>query len=272
MLECVINISEGRDHHVLDQLSTRVNRSLLDVHRDAHHNRSVFTLAGSDVQDDAIELTRLAVALLDVNLHQGAHPRLGVVDVVPFVPLGDAGLLHPLQLDEAVRARDHFAEVVSRELGVPCFLYGPHRSLPEIRKHAFVSISPDFGPKTPHKHAGACCVGARGVLIAYNVNVSGIDLSTTRFAAKTVRRRELRTLGLDLAGTMQVSCNLIDPLTYGIEAAYDAIANEIQSLGGSVVGTELVGLIPKRVLDAVHPSRWERLGIDESKTIEARMV
>jgi len=271
MLECVINVSEGRDSAIIERLGRSAGSSLLDIHSDAHHNRSVFTLAGNTVLVDALALTTLAVEQLDLGLHQGVHPRIGVVDVVPFVPLGDAGLVHPMQLDEALRVRDEFARNVSEQLALPCFLYGPERSLPDIRRNAFRQLAPDFGPMIPHPRAGACCVGARGVLIAYNVNVSGVDINTTKLIAKNVRRQELRALGLDLAGSFQISCNLIDPATLGIEQAYDLIDEQVHQFGGEIRGCELVGLMPARVLNQVARQRWEPLGLHKEATLEFRL-
>lgn len=271
MLECVINVSEGRDSALIEQLRTGAGSSLLDIHSDIHHNRSVFTLAGSSVLSDAVALTRLAVESLDLGLHQGVHPRVGIVDVVPFAPLGDDGLVHPLKLHEALRARDRFAQIVSEELALPCFVYGPERSLPDIRKSAFLQLDPDFGPTTPHPQAGACCVGARGALIAYNVNVSGLDIKTTKLIAKNARRKELRALGLELGEILQVSCNLVDPIALGIEKAYDLIAEQVHGLGGQIQGCELVGLVPLRVLNEVARDRWEMLGLSCEDTIESRL-
>jgi len=271
MLECVINVSEGRDVALIEHLGRSASSSLLDIHSDIYHNRSVFTLAGSTVLSDAISLTRLAIDQLDLGLHQGVHPRVGIVDVVPFIPLGDDGLVHPVQLGEALRARDQFARIVGEELALPCFLYGPERSLPDIRTSAFSQFDPDFGPKTPHPRAGACCVGARGALIAYNVNIDGVDSKMTKLIAKNVRRRELRTLGLELGETLQVSCNLVDPIALGIEKTYDLIAEQVRELGGKIRGCELVGLLPARVLNEVARDRWEMLGLSEEATIESRL-
>ena len=163
VLECVINVSEGRDEAIIDGLRTVAGRSLLDLHRDARHNRAVLTLAGSDVESAARSVTSLGVTTIDLRTHAGAHPRLGAVDVVPFVPLFDTNM------KEAVAARDRFASWAANELGVPCFLYGPERSLPDVRRSAFRSLAPDVGPAEPHPAAGAICAGARPVLIAYNL-------------------------------------------------------------------------------------------------------
>ena len=167
VLEAVINVSEGRDPAVIAEIGRASGPLLLDVHSDRFHHRSVFTLAGSpaEVEASALGLARRAVELLDLTSHVGVHPRLGVVDVVPFVPYGRA-------FSEALAARDRFAHVLAGD-GVPCFLYGPERTLPEVRRQAFVTLAPDLGPIEPHPTAGACCVGARDVLIAYNLVIDG---------------------------------------------------------------------------------------------------
>lgn len=205
MLECVINISEGRNHEVLQRLADVCAHDLLDVHFDPEHNRSVFTLMGVAAPR---RLTKLAVQLLQLDTHQGVHPRLGVVDVVPFVPL-DESTMH-----DAILARDEFAHWVSSELLVPCFLYGDERSLPDIRRQAWTNLQPQIGPETPHATAGAMCVGARDLLVAYNV---WLDATTTRDIARaiaqSVRGDGIRTLALHVGNQWQISMNLINPNT-----------------------------------------------------------
>ena len=136
---------------------------------------------------------------------------------------------------------------------------------------AFRLLSPDFGPMTPHPRAGACCVGARGALIAYNVNVDGVDAATAKLIAANVRKKELRTLGLDLDGAMQISCNLIDPITLGIEQAFDLIDRQVEAYGGQVRSCELVGLAPARILDQVARDRGETLGLHKEASLELRL-
>lgn len=262
MLECVVNVSEGRRPEVVGLLARAAGRSLLDVHTDAIHNRSVLTLAGPEVEEAARRVAAVAVAHIDIRTHEGAHPRLGAVDVVPFVPIGDTSL------KAALRARDAFARWAAGELGVPCFLYGPERSLPEIRRAAFHSLAPDFGPLIPHPTAGAICVGARGVLVAYNVWLPpGTPLATARRIAGEVRNAHVRALGLPAAdGMVMVSMNLIEPDRFGPAEAYDAVAART-----AVERAELVGLVPESVLRTTPRERWAQLDLDESKTIEARL-
>ncbi len=261
VLACAINISEGRDGSVIDALRRAAGTHLLDLHADIHHNRSVLTLAGTDVEEAARQVVGAAVGLVDIRHHSGAHPRLGAVDVVPFTPLGSSAL------DDAVSARDRFAGWAAAELDLPCFLYGPERSLPDVRRSAFTALLPASGPDHPHPTAGAVAVGARGPLVAYNLWLpprSGVELA--RKVAAAVRGPAIRALGFDLGGRGQVSCNLTDPLAVGPDAAFDAVATHAE-----VDRAELVGLVPARVLEAIPSPRWEALDLSPSRTIEARL-
>ncbi|HEV3353751.1 MAG TPA: hypothetical protein VG076_12565 [Acidimicrobiales bacterium] len=264
MLECVINVSEGRDEAVIDGLRKVAGRSLLDLHHERRHNRSVLTLAGPDVESAARAVTSLGVSTIDLGAHAGAHPRLGAVDVVPFVALEGSSI------DDALAARDRFASWAANELGVPCFLYGPERTLPEVRRSAFSSLPPDVGPAQPHPTAGAICVGARPVLIAYNVwLVPGTDVSVAGQIATAVRGPAVRALGLDLEGLAQVSMNLVDWRTVGPAVAYDAVAELAASAGTRASSAELVGLMPEAALLEIPAERWLELGVSRAQTIEA---
>lgn len=235
---------------------------LLDVHTDEFHNRSVFTLAGDEVQEYARNLTLKAVELLDIRKHAGVHPRMGIVDVVPFIPLpGSDSSMH-----DACTAQNAFAQWAASELHIPAFLYGASRSLPEVRKGAFHAFPPDFGPPAPHTTAGAIAVGCRSILIAYNLWLDTDDTGTARAIAKSIRQEGLRTLGLDVGGVAQVSCNLTDPQLVGPELAYDLVAAQ-----APIRRAELVGLLPRGVLHRQDTSRWEQLDLSEQKTIEARL-
>ena len=245
-------------------LAAAAGGTLLDVHSDPYHHRSVLTLGGEPaaVEADARALAADAVARLDLRRHAGVHPRLGVVDVVPFVPLEGSTLA------DAVAARDRFLAWAATELGLPGFAYGPERTLPDVRRRAFVDLAPDAGPSVPHETAGAVCVGAREVLVAYNVWLAeGADLALAREVARAVRGPSVRALGLDVGGRAQVSMNLVDPLVVGPAEAYDAVA----ALTG-VAGAELVGLLPAAVLDRVPVSRWPELDLDGARTIESRLA
>lgn len=258
MLECVINISEGGNPSQLNELSAELGADLLDLHSDADHNRSVFTLVG---EAPARILTKSAAAMFDIRDHHGVHPRVGIVDVVPFVAL------EPSSFDDAIAARNRFAEFASSELGIPCFLYGPERTLPYIRKHAFVDLKPDFGPSEPHPRSGAICVGARPILIAYNVWLKDQTVETAKHIAKTIRSNERRTLGLQVGPHAQVSMNLIDHEVTGPAEAYDAVAAL-----APIDHAELVGLVPARALARIPRERWSELDLSGEKTIEWRLA
>lgn len=261
MLECVVNVSEGRDRTVIAALQTAAGPPLLDAHTDADHHRSVFTLAGPGVEEAVRRLAAATVAAVDLSTHHGAHPRMGAVDVVPFVPL--AGTV----LADAVDARDRFAAWAGAELDVPCFVYGPERTLPEVRRLAFAGLSPATGPDRAHPTAGAMAVGARPILVAYNLWLTGdVDLERAREVARSLRSPAVRALGLQVGVAVQVSCNLVDPLAFGPDAAYDAVVAQ-----APVARAELVGLVPADVLAAVPARRWPELDLDASRTIEARL-
>lgn len=254
MLECVINVSEGRRLDVVAAIGEAAGDHLLDVHTDAHHHRSVLTLAGPDVEARAFAVVAEAVARIDLRDHVGAHPRLGAADVVPFVPLSGASLA------DAVEARDRLAARITDDLGVPCVRYGPERTLPDVRRHGRAEV-------TPHRTAGICCVGARPLLVAYNVWLAPpATVADARRIADEVRSPTLRTLGLAVGDEVQVSCNLIDPSTTGPGAAFDAVAARAR-----VARAELVGLVPRAILDAERVERWPELDLSPARTIEARL-
>ena len=258
MLECVVNISEGRRHDVLARIGASAGADLLDLHHDADHHRSVLTLVGEQA---ARSVAATAVAELDLPGHQGAHPRFGVVDVVPFVPLGAATMA------QAVEARDRFGAWLADEWGVPSFCYGPERTLPTLRRQAFSGLRPDFGPDHPHPRAGAVAIGARGVLVAYNLWLAEPDLDLARQLARQLRGPAVRALGLAVGPHVQVSMNLVEPDRVGPAEVYDLVAART-----AIERAELVGLIPASVLDAVEHRRWESLGLSADATIEARLA
>jgi len=267
VLECVVNVSEGRRLDVIADLRAAAGPALLDVHSDGDHNRSVLTLAGPPeaVVAGVRSLARATVARLDLGSHQGVHPRIGVLDVVPWVSLSG------WPLDEgppaaATEARDAFAAWAGAELALPCFLYGPGRTLPEIRREAWRSLVPDTGPRVPHPSAGAAAVGARPALVAYNLWLAGADLAEARRLAAAVRGPAVRALGLQVGDAVQVSCNLIAPLVVGPAAVFDAVATRTAG-----ARAELVGLLPARVLATIAEHRWPELDLDRSRTIEARL-
>lgn len=240
-------------------LAAAAGADLLDVHVDAAHHRSVFTVVGEHAPR---AIAALAVEHIDLGRHAGAHPRSGAVDVVPFVPLAGATMA------DAEGARDRFAAWFAAETGVPVFLYGPgHPSLPEIRREAFRRLQPDAGPARPHPRAGATAAGARPPLVAYNLVLARPDLARARALARELRGPAVRALGLEVGKEVQVSVNLIDPFSVGPAEVYDAVASVT-----AVHRAELVGLLPRAVLDSVDPARWPALDLAADRTIEARLA
>ena len=229
----------------------------------------MFTLLGepAELEDDVRALVRGAVDHLDLRIHQGVHPRFGVVDVLPFVPLGSTAMTLAVELRERVSAW------MAAELAMPTFRYGPLpdgslRSLPEVRRDAFNILSPDAGPQVPHTTAGATAVGARDVLVAWNIWLDGVDLEATRRIASMVRSSEVRTLGLAVRNATQVSCNLVAPDRSTPAEVLDAVMRALAGTG-TVRRCELVGLAPTSMLKVVPTSRWDELDLAPERTIEA---
>lgn len=265
-MECVVNVSEGRRPGLVAELAAAVGSALLDVHRDPDHGRSVITVAGDEaaVWTAVTALARMAVSALDLSRHHGVHPRMGVLDVVPWVDLAQPWAP---ATEESLATRDRFASWAADELGLPCFTYGPERSLPDVRRRAWRGLVPDTGQDRPHPTAGSVAVGARGVLIAYNLWLAEPDVAHARRVAAAIRRPGLRALGLGVGGRAQVSCNLVDPSGLGPAAAYDLVAAR-----ATVSGAELVGLLPEAVLVSIPKHRWPELDLAGDRTIEARIA
>ena len=261
MLTCPVNVSEGRDGGRLAQITAAAGDCLLDVHTDAHHNRSVLTLGGDGVWHAVRAVTRKAVATIDIRTHSGVHPRMGSVDVVPFVASG-AGL------PDALAARDEFAAWAGEVLSLPTFVYGPERSLPDVRRDAFRALAPDFGPPSSHRSAGACCAGARPPLVAWNAWLAPGEMEVARRIVRELRANVsgVRALAFEVDGFAQVSCNLIDPETTGPDRVYDFVNER-----SPVVRSELVGLIPESALRRVPRWRWQLLDLSADRAIEARL-
>jgi glutamate formiminotransferase len=278
VLEAVVNVSEGRDDAALRAVGAAAGPALLDVHRDPDHHRSVFTLAAAEAARTEAAVRRLTdVALLDLDLadHDGVHPRLGVVDVVPFVALA------PTPPHIAVAAAHAYGDWLARVHAVPVFFYGEAdpegRSLPELRRDAFAARRPDRGPRDPHPHAGATAVGARPPLVAINVELATDDLALARRIARETRERDggllgVRALGFPLAsrGTVQVSMNLVDLAHTSMERACTEVRTRARTLGSRAVGVELVGLVPEAELARCSPEFRAWAGLTEGHTIEGR--
>jgi glutamate formiminotransferase len=271
LFECVLNVSEGRRREVIDALSVAAGLSLRDQHSDPAHNRSVFTLI-----DDPDELRRTVHSLitatmerLDLRHHQGVHPRFGVLDVVPFVALDRR------QDVEAQILRNETAMFVANTFDVPVFLYGTLadgtvRTLPEVRHDAFTSLSPDYGPSVAHPQLGASAVGARDILVAWNLWLRGVSLDEGNEIAKAIRSHDVRALAFQIDDFVQVSCNLLDPWAVRPSQIYDQVTALLRK--GKIDHAELVGLFPREVLESEDPERWDQLGLSEQTTIESRLT
>jgi glutamate formiminotransferase len=222
-----------------------------------------------ELRRDVRALAGQALLALDLRDHAGVHPRFGVLDVVPFVALDVAEAL------EAVALRDETAAWLVNAFDLPIFLYGPlpdgtSRSLPDVRRGAFRTLAPDLGPEIPDARRGASALGARGVLVAWNLWVRGISLDEGKAVAKAVRRREVRALAFSVDGFTQISCNLTAPLVVGPSTVYDDVADLVPD--GAIDHAELVGLIPEALLRTQDPERWDQLDLSYEKTIEARLA
>lgn len=279
VLECVVNVAEGRDAAVLSTLATACGDALLDLHADADHHRSVFTLAGPGPRDAAwaaASLTRAAVADLDLSAHEGVHPRFGIVDVVPFVALDE-----PEQV--AADAAAAFGAWAAAELGIPVFFYGAAdaagRDLPSVRRDAFSGRVPDLGPGDPHSRWGATAVGARPPLVAVNCWLDRDDFGLARSIAARVRGRDgglagVRALGMRLPSIsrVQVSLNVTDLAATGVEAACEAVRGHAESAGAGLERVEWVGLVPAEEVDRCSAEFRVRSGLDRSRSIEDRLA
>jgi glutamate formiminotransferase len=288
VLESVPNFSEGRDAGVVaalrDALSTPAR--LLDVHVDADHHRSVFTLVGEPEELVETLLAGIACARdrIDLSRHEGAHPRIGAADVVPIVPL------RPGDLEQAVAVALQLARRVGEELELPVFRYGEstggrgpaffRRGGPEELQRRIESgaLAPDFGPQQLHPTAGGVIVGARRPLIAFNVNLRA-GLEVAREVASVVRESGggfpgVRALGLDLprAGVAQVSMNVEDWEAAALHEIVARVTAEAEARDAEVLGSELVGLMPAGAALAAAGAALRIAGFDASHVLELRLL
>jgi len=277
LFEAVPNFSEGKDGEKISRIVEAVRAvpgvRVLDLHSDPDHNRSVLTFAGEEetMLAAAVALARACASELDLASQAGEHPRMGVLDVLPFVPLGGA------TMDDAVRLAYRTAEVLG-SLGFPVFLYGAaatashRRALPDLRRAGYEGVrrrledplwSPDYGPHELDPRRGAVAVGARPFLVAFNVFLDTGEVEVARKVAGRIRESSgglvsVRALGFSVGGQAQVSMNLTDLRKTPIHAALEAVRAEAAELGASVESTELVGLAP---LDAILDAARYYLGL-----------
>jgi glutamate formiminotransferase len=283
-------VSEGRDLHAVEAIADAVRAipgaTLADIHADPDHNRSVFTFLGSPpaVEAAALALAAVVLACVDMREHHGIHPRIGALDVLPFVPLRD------LTMDDAVAVARRVGERLGREHGVPVYFYGAAASRPErravrdIRRGEYEGLAarladpawcPDCGPTEFHPRGGAMAVGARDVLVAYNVWLDSTDLGAAKAIANAVRESSgglacVQALGLPLErrGLVQVSTNLLDYRRAGIARVYDAVSAEAARRGIAVKRAELVGLAPRAAFESRAPESVGLTGLPDTKYLD----
>ena len=295
LIECVPNFSEGARSEVVEAIVAKVRQEsparVLDLQSDASHNRSVLTLAG-----DPDSLTRAVMALvgaclgaIDLRTHRGEHPRMGAVDVVPFIPLEGATIADCVALARRV------GEAIATAHGIPVFLYedastAPHRKgLEDIRRGQFEGLAaklkdpqwtPDFGPTEPHPSFGAVVVGARMPLIAYNVNLNTDDVEIAKKIAKGIRHstggyRFVKAMGLivEIGGrkVAQVSMNMTDFTKTPLFRVTETIRNEAARYGVSISGSEIVGLVPAQALIDSAEHYLQLTGFSSQQVLETKL-
>ena len=292
LIECVPNISEGRRDDVIAALAGAIDVpgiQVLDRSSDRSHNRTVYTFAGepAPLQQAVVQLFEGAVAAIDLRQHDGVHPRIGAVDVVPFIPLKDA------TMDECVALARTVAALVADRFQIPMFLYEEaatkeeRRSLAEIRRGGVNGIAhrmqqtiwyPDFGPPAPHPTAGATAIGARPILIAYNVNLATNRLGVAKRIASTIRASSggldhVKAMGVQLEqGIVQVSMNLTNYRETSMTTVFDTIAREAAVDGVRVLESEIVGLVPADALPADPKKRLKLRDADTDRVLERRLA
>lgn len=290
LVECVPNVSEGRDRDSVDAIARAVSGTagvtLLDRTSDRDHDRSVLTFAGGStaVMEAMSAAAAEAIERIDMRRHHGQHPRLGAVDVVPFVPLGETTMRVCVELARS------FAEALADRHGLPVFLYAEaatrpeRRTLADIRRPQFEGLAealakpggePDFGPRLPHPTAGATVVGARPFLIAWNIDLRTAERDVAKRIAKAIRERDgglarVQALGLYLEdrGRAQVSMNLLDHSVTPLWRVFEAVERLARAEGVGIAESELIGLAPSSAFLDVA----DHLGSDASRPPESRMA
>src|SRR5437763_13183 len=292
LVECVPNFSEGRDKAKVDSIVDAMKLDgvyLLDREMDADHNRCVITLVGErePIQEAAIRGVGKAAELIDLNVHQGAHPRMGAADVVPFIPI------EGVTIEDCVAMARHVGEQIWQRHQIPVYLYEAAATIPErqnlesIRRGQFEGIraeiatnparKPDFGDPRVHPTAGATVVGARKFLIAYNIFLNTPDVEIAKKVAKAVRfssggMRFVKGAGFLVRGLAQVSMNLTDFEQTPIHRVFEMVKREAARYGVAPVSSEIVGLIPKKALEQAAEWFLQIENFDSSLILENRLA
>lgn len=264
ILVAAINISEGRRIEVVQEIARKVagGSKVLDLHSDPDHNRSVVTIAGSptDIPVAALGIARACVNSIDLSQHNGVHPKLGAIDVVPFAPNRGS------TLEDCIGAAKTLGHLLADDLDLPCFLYelasAERRTLPEVRRQAFGTLFPDIGPHAPHPTAGATCIGARGPMVAFNVELETRDLALAKGIAVSIRRaegglRDIRALAFPLESRrcVQVSMNLVNPFVSTPALALAEVERLATLAGIRLRSAEVIGLAPTEALVGAERDR-----------------
>lgn len=293
IIQCVPNFSEGRDLDKIDKIVSpfrgKQNVKLLDYSNDEDHNRLVVTVVGEyeALKNAVVEAVGIATELIDMTKHEGQHPRMGATDVIPFIPIKNASM------EECIKLSKEVAETVYNNFGVPSFLYeksaskSDRENLATVRKGQFEGMSekvkdpawtPDFGTDI-HPTAGITAIGARMPLVAFNVNLNTNDIEIANKIAKNVRHlsgglRYCKALGIALEerGIVQISMNMTDFTKTPLYRAFELIRIEAQRYGVSIVGSEIIGLVP---MDALLATSEYYLGIENfsyEQVLEKRIM
>lgn len=295
LVECAMNVSEGRDHAVIRSIQLEIESQpetrVLDVSSDTDHNRTVITFVSTPdrIVASTLEAIRKTIELVSLVSHRGVHPRIGAADVIPFVPL------QGLTLADCAQLAVSLGNQVWKRLSVPVYFYGAaaflpaRRELSAIRRGGFemlretVSVDPtrrpDVGLCSLHATAGACAIGARGPLIAFNVELVDGDLQIARQVARKIREGEgglqgVRALGffLESRGRSQVSTNLLDYRKTSLKTLFRRIASEARALGALPFQSEVVGLVPRRALDRQIAEEILLPGFGPHQLLESRIL
>ncbi|HIA14516.1 MAG TPA: glutamate formimidoyltransferase [Nitrospirales bacterium] len=293
LIECVPNFSDGRNSATIaalvDAIQSSPGLSFLDRQSDSDHNRSVITFVGppAAVANTAFQLAKISKDLIDLRQHQGVHPRIGSTDVIPFVPLQPADMDACVALAKTVGAR------IATELGIPVFLYeqaataGP-RALEDIRRGSLAGLTdrmrndanwvPDFGERGPHPTAGVTAIGARPIMVAFNINLASNDLAVAKTIARTIRTssggfKHVKAMGvrLESRGIVQVSMNLTNVEETPIRPVFEAIKAAVERCGVAIIGSEIVGLVPERALKNTDDLDLQLEHFSDEQVLERRL-
>jgi len=292
VIECVPNISEGRDAGKVGAIAGVIERpgaKLLDLSSDPNHNRTVITLAGEPqaVAEAAFDVARAAIASIDLTHHHGEHPRMGAVDVIPFIPVGGVTMAECCEIAEQVGKR------IGQELNVPVYLYAEsarvpqRRMLPTIREGEFEGFAekikdpawqPDFGPAERHPTAGCVAVGARNFLIAYNIDLDTSDVTIANRIAKSMRESsgglmnvQARGIFLEDQQRVQVSMNILNFATTPLCRVFELVKMEAARYGVGIVKSELIGLAPAQAFMDVASYYLQLPGLSRDALVETRI-